>query len=175
MNCAARIDELSRWSISITRASGFSPDTRRGCWTGTSWDGRYTSAQRLLVLDQPTAGVDPVGSRGIRDLILEFKARGLRWCCRRTSLNRSRKSGTGCGSHLGQMVREGRLDDILAIENQTEIVLENATPELIEEVQRVIAGKASVVSRSGRPRTTLEKLFLEATGGGVRGTGKEPT
>jgi ABC-2 type transport system ATP-binding protein len=32
---------------------------------------------RLLVLDEPTAGVDPAGSREIRDLILDFKARGI--------------------------------------------------------------------------------------------------
>src|SRR5438445_6946447 len=32
---------------------------------------------RLLVLDEPTAGVDPAGSREIRDLILSFKSRGI--------------------------------------------------------------------------------------------------
>jgi len=32
---------------------------------------------RLLVLDEPTAGVDPAGSRDIRDLILQCKARGI--------------------------------------------------------------------------------------------------
>src|SRR4030095_7966047 len=32
---------------------------------------------RLIVLDEPTAGVDPAGSRKIRDLILEFKAEGI--------------------------------------------------------------------------------------------------
>ena len=31
---------------------------------------------RLLILDEPTAGVDPAGSRQIRDLILQLKARG---------------------------------------------------------------------------------------------------
>ena len=30
----------------------------------------------LLILDEPTAGVDPAGSRQIRDLILQLKARG---------------------------------------------------------------------------------------------------
>ena len=31
---------------------------------------------RLIVLDEPTAGVDPAGSHQIRDLILELKKRG---------------------------------------------------------------------------------------------------
>ena len=29
------------------------------------------------MLDEPTAGVDPAGSREIRDLILDFKKRGI--------------------------------------------------------------------------------------------------
>src|SRR5438067_9596443 len=32
---------------------------------------------KLLVLDEPTAGVDPAGSRDIRDLVLELKGRGI--------------------------------------------------------------------------------------------------
>src|SRR5260221_5284098 len=32
---------------------------------------------RLVVLDEPTAGVDPAGSRGIRDLIIDLKRRGI--------------------------------------------------------------------------------------------------
>src|SRR2546430_13458154 len=32
---------------------------------------------KLVVLDEPTAGVDPAGSRAIRDLIVDFKRRGI--------------------------------------------------------------------------------------------------
>jgi ABC-2 type transport system ATP-binding protein len=32
---------------------------------------------RLIILDEPTAGVDPAGSRKIRDLIMGFKERGI--------------------------------------------------------------------------------------------------
>src|SRR5438874_10040138 len=32
---------------------------------------------RLVVLDEPTAGVDPAGSREIRDLIIDLKRRGI--------------------------------------------------------------------------------------------------
>ena len=32
---------------------------------------------RLVVLDEPTAGVDPAGSREIRDLIMDLKRRGI--------------------------------------------------------------------------------------------------
>ena len=36
-----------------------------------------TTRPRLLVLDEPTAGVDPQGSAEIRDLIVGFKERGI--------------------------------------------------------------------------------------------------
>src|SRR5204863_8320386 len=32
---------------------------------------------KLVVLDEPTAGVDPAGSRDIRDLIVDLKQRGI--------------------------------------------------------------------------------------------------
>src|SRR4029077_4546721 len=32
---------------------------------------------KLIVLDEPTAGVDPAGSRDIRDLIFDLKRRGI--------------------------------------------------------------------------------------------------
>ena len=35
------------------------------------------SNPEVLLLDEPTAGVDPSGSRIIRDLIIEFRARGI--------------------------------------------------------------------------------------------------
>jgi ABC-2 type transport system ATP-binding protein len=45
-------------------------------------------------------------------------------------------------------------------------VLENATPELLAEIQRAIqsSGGSARLVRQGQPRTTLERLFLEATG-----------
>jgi ABC-2 type transport system ATP-binding protein len=73
------------------------------------------------------------------------------------------------------MVREGRLSEILAINTQTEILLENASPELIDRIRETVNrdGAGATVVGIGRPRTTLEKLFLEATGDEARGEEKE--
>jgi ABC-2 type transport system ATP-binding protein len=61
----------------------------------------------------------------------------------------------------GKMIREGRLEDLIAIEDQTEIVLRDANPELIARITAMVETTpgASLV-RTGKPRTTLERLFL---------------
>lgn len=129
---------------------------------------------RLLVLDEPTAGVDPAGSRKIRDLIIEFRARGITVLVTSHLLEQMQEvcDRVGIMAH-GHMVREGRVEDLIAVENQTEMVLENASPALLAKIQALVAAEAATASsaaesprilHSGHPRTTLERLFLEATG-----------
>lgn len=120
---------------------------------------------RLVVLDEPTAGVDPAGSRKIRDLILGFREQGLTVLVTSHLLEQMQEvcDRVGIMAH-GCMMREGRVDELIAVENQTELVLEDATPELLAEIRALVErqGGARLV-RTGQPRTTLEKLFLEAT------------
>lgn len=121
---------------------------------------------RLLVLDEPTAGVDPSGSRIIRDLIIEFRARGITVLVTSHLLEQMQEvcDRVGIMAH-GRMVREGRVEDLIAVENQTEMVLENASPALLAKIDALVKaeGGDTRLLRSGHPRTTLERLFLEAT------------
>ena len=121
---------------------------------------------RLVILDEPTAGVDPAGSRKIRDLILSFREQGITVLVTSHLLEQMQEvcDRVGIMSH-GRMVKEGRLDDLIAVENQTELVIENADPELLQQIQALIAssGSSTRLLRSGHPRTTLERLFLEST------------
>jgi len=120
---------------------------------------------RLVILDEPTAGVDPEGSRKIRDLILDFRRRGLTVLVTSHLLEQIQEvcDRVGIMAH-GRMVREGRLEDLIAVEEQTEVLIENASPALLADLRRRVesSGEARWV-RSGHPRTTLERLFLEAT------------
>lgn len=120
---------------------------------------------RLIVLDEPTAGVDPTGSRKIRDLILGFKQQGITVLVTSHLLEQMQEvcDRVGIMAH-GRMMREGRVDDLIAVENQTELLLSDASPELLAEIRALIDkhGEAKLIS-SGHPRTTLERLFLEAT------------
>jgi len=119
---------------------------------------------RLVVLDEPTAGVDPAGSRKIRDLILGFKEQGITVLVTSHLLEQMQEvcDRVGIMGH-GQMVREGRLDDLIAVEHETEFVVADASPELLAQIRALVEsqGNGAKVVRSGHPRTTLEKLFLE--------------
>jgi ABC-2 type transport system ATP-binding protein len=130
---------------------------------------------RLVVLDEPTAGVDPAGSRKIRDLILEMKTRGISVILCSHLLEQVQEVCDRVGIiHRGRLVCEGALEDLINIEEQTDIVLENAPAELLEEIRgRVEASPGARVVRMGHPRTTLERLFLRETAGEAGGAGDE--
>jgi ABC-2 type transport system ATP-binding protein len=120
---------------------------------------------RLVILDEPTAGVDPLGSRQIRDLIFKLKEQGITVFLCSHLLEQVQEVCDHVGIIFrGKMVKEGKLEDLIAIEDQTELVLKDASPELIAEIEALIkrSGEVELV-RKGKPRTTLERLFLRET------------
>jgi len=119
---------------------------------------------KLVVLDEPTAGVDPAGSRDIRNLIVDLKRRGITVLLSSHLLAQVQEICDRVGIlDNGVIVREGRVEELLAIQNQTELILENASESLLNEIE-ALAGKsnAKIVARQ-RSTTTLERLFLDAT------------
>ena len=119
---------------------------------------------KLVVLDEPTAGVDPAGSREIRDLILDLKRRGITVLLSSHLLAQVQEICDRVGILAnGVLVREGRVDDLLAIENQTELILENATPEVLAQISALLGKSSTRLVEQRQPQTTLEHLFLEAT------------
>jgi ABC-2 type transport system ATP-binding protein len=119
---------------------------------------------RLVILDEPTAGVDPVGSRQIRDLILKLRERGITVFLCSHLLEQVQEVCDHVGIICkGKMVKEGRLVDLISIEDQTEIVLKDASPELISQIKALANAAGASLVRAGKPRTTLERLFLRET------------
>jgi len=120
---------------------------------------------RLVILDEPTAGVDPVGSRAIRDLILKLREQGITVFLCSHLLEQVQEVCDHVGIIFkGKIVRSGRLEDLIAIEDQTEIIVKDADPALIAQISELI-GRSQTASlvRTGKPRTTLERLFLRET------------
>ncbi len=117
---------------------------------------------RLVILDEPTAGVDPVGSRQIRDLILQLKEEGYTVFLCSHLLEQVQEVCDRVGIIFkGRMRREGPLEELIQIEDQTELTLKGASPELLEQVRSLIASdKAAELVEEGHPRTTLERLFI---------------
>src|SRR2546425_10334624 len=119
---------------------------------------------RLVVLDEPTAGVDPVGSREIRDLILDLKRRGITVLLSSHLLAQAQEMCDRVGILAnGVLVREGRLDQLIEIENQTELVLENASDALVNEIEALATNSNAKLIACRKSTTTLERLFLDAT------------
>lgn len=120
---------------------------------------------KLLILDEPTAGVDPSGSRKIRDLIIQLKQRGITVVVTSHLLEQIQEVCDRVGMMSnGRMVLEGRVDDLISVESQTEILLEHASPELLAKIEELLRSESSTkLLKIGRPRTTLERLFLEHT------------
>jgi ABC-2 type transport system ATP-binding protein len=119
---------------------------------------------RLLVLDEPTAGVDPAGSREIRDLILEFKAQGITVLLCSHLLGQVQEVCDRVGIlNQGCLLREGRIADLVTEENQTRLILEGATPELLREIEQRVRESGAKILREDRPQTDLEQYFLKVT------------
>lgn len=161
----ARVDELldlvDLQSAKDRRLGGYS----KGMLQRIGLAQALVQEPRLVILDEPTAGVDPTGSRQIRDLIFALKERGITVFLCSHLLEQVQEVCDRVGIIFrGRMIREGQLDELLSIEDQTELVLKDATPELIAKITALVAesGGGELV-RSGRPRTTLERLFLRET------------
>ncbi|MBV9618650.1 MAG: ABC transporter ATP-binding protein [Verrucomicrobia bacterium] len=119
---------------------------------------------QLLVLDEPTAGVDPAGSRDIRNLIVDLKKRGVTVLVSSHLLEHVQEICDRVGILAkGALVCEGPVDELIAIEDRTELVLENASDKLLKDIEKLAAkSKAKVIERR-KSTTTLERLFLDAT------------
>jgi ABC-2 type transport system ATP-binding protein len=119
---------------------------------------------KVLVLDEPTAAVDPAGSRDIQNLIASLKKTGTTILLSSHLLTQVQEVCDRVGIlHRGKLIREGRLEDLLGIENQTEFIVENATPEFLDQLEQQITSVNGRVVLRRTPQTSLEQLFLKVT------------
>lgn len=119
----------------------------------------------LLILDEPTTGLDPIGTKQIKDLIIELGRRG------KTVLLSSHLLADveDCVDRLiilygGQKRAEGTCDSLLVTQSKTTIETEALDEGTIAEIDRVIrqrSGGSNAVSRVSKPRQSLESLFLD--------------
>lgn len=119
---------------------------------------------QLVVLDEPTSGVDPAGSRDIRNLIVDLKNRGVTVLLSSHLLEHVEEVCDRIGIlSKGALVREGPLEELVEIEDRTEVVLQNASGRLLKEIEKLATkSKAKVIERR-TSKTTLERLFLDVT------------
>jgi len=117
---------------------------------------------RLIILDEPTAGVDPLGAAAIADIVRELKARGktillsshllaqIEGLCDRVAI-----------LHRGKLVREGRIDELVTDPEADCLVVEGLDPAGHAAVQQVIEAKGGRLLRIEKPRLSLDAFFLK--------------
>ena len=160
LRVAELLEQVGLTEAADRRLSGYS----KGMLQRIGFAQALVNHPRLLVLDEPTAGVDPAGSRDIRDLILNLKKRGTTVLLSSHLLEQVQEVCDRVGILAdGVLVREGHIEELLAIENQTEVILENAPAELLQKIDTLAAASGARVVEHRKPHTTLERLFLEAT------------
>lgn len=113
---------------------------------------------RLLVLDEPTAGVDPIGSRVIRDIILSLKQQGMTVFLCSHLLEQVQEVCDRVGIlYRGNLIAEGSIDSLTSDSTTQQILLHRPTPELLEQI-RTLAGPAYISTAPAR--RSLESVFL---------------
>src|SRR5688572_31099406 len=130
----------------------------------------------LIMLDEPTTGLDPIGTREMKDLILSLKAQG--------------KTVLLC-SHLladvqdvcdritilfkGRRMELGAVRDLIQVKDVTQIQARGLTPQQVTELQQYMQQNGMGETTVTHPTTTLEDLFMrivrENTGGNGSYTG----
>ena len=125
--------------------------------------GALVGDPEILMLDEPTAGVDPAGSREIRDLILELKARGKTVIFSSHLLEQVEDvADRVIILHRGKKLREGRLEDLLTKKNEWEVKVQGLSEGDRQELLVWLKKKGGHVVREGAPRERLEDYFLRS-------------
>lgn len=118
----------------------------------------------LLILDEPTTGLDPIGTRQVKDLILELGRRGKTIILSSHLLTDVEDVVDRMVILYGGRVRgEGSCDELLTAGDRTTIETDTLDEATIAEIDEVIRrrsnGEHSIRSVSA-PRQKLEELFL---------------
>ena len=101
----------SRSSSCATAPRIASAATRTACASGSGIAASLLRSPRLLLLDEPTTGLDPAGMRDMRDLVRRLASEGITVLLSSHLLPRSRSSATGSRSSArARIVYEGELE-----------------------------------------------------------------
>jgi ABC-2 type transport system ATP-binding protein len=117
----------------------------------------------LVFLDEPTTGLDPIGTREIKDLIVELRNRGKTvFLCSHLLADVEDVCDRVAILYGGKVRRMGSMDELLEIKAQTQILTPQLRPETIAKVVDTIQemeGAHKTVDVS-TPRDRLESYFL---------------
>jgi len=116
----------------------------------------------ILILDEPTAGVDPVGAADIAALILEQKAAGktvllcshlltqIEEICDRVAI-----------LHRGRLLAEGSLDELLGRCDRQALVVDSLPAVELAAFREWLGERGGTLYGVERPAARLDRFFLQ--------------
>ncbi|WOO41196.1 ABC transporter ATP-binding protein [Rubellicoccus peritrichatus] len=122
---------------------------------------------RLVILDEPTAGVDPIGSAAIADMIRSLKERGktVLLCSHLLAQVEGICDRVGI-MNRGKLVLEGQVDDLLEKRDMRSLVVEHFPESAEAEIKAVLEKHGAKLVNVESPRISLDRLFLQHTDDG---------
>lgn len=115
----------------------------------------------LIVLDEPTTGLDPIGTRDMKDLILRLRDEGKTvLLCSHLLADVQDVCDRIAILYQGELKELGRVNDLLAVQDVTQVHAQGLSEEAKNEIRDVIAKHGASLVQMDNPRTTLEELFL---------------
>jgi ABC-2 type transport system ATP-binding protein len=115
----------------------------------------------LVILDEPTAGVDPLGSAAIAEIVRELKHRGktillsshllaqIEGLCDRVAI-----------LHRGKLIREGCIEELVEEDDTDSLVVQGLSLEGRIAVENAIKAQGGRLTRVEKPRLSLDAYFL---------------
>ena len=116
----------------------------------------------LILLDEPTTGLDPIRKREMKDLIIKLRDQGktvlmcshlmddMQDVCDRIAI-----------LHQGELKELGRVDDLLSVQDVTQIQARGLNSQAKQEIREVIERHNGELVTMENPTSTLEDLFLK--------------
>ncbi len=116
----------------------------------------------LLILDEPTTGMDPIGSREMKDLIMRLRDQGKTiLLCSHQLADVQDVCDRVAILHQGELRELGRVESLLKVRDVTEVHAKSMSDELKAKVADLIRQEGGEVMTIDNPTTTMEELFLD--------------
>ena len=123
--------------------------------------GALVSDPEIVMLDEPTAGVDPAGSREIRDLIRSLKQAGKTVVFSSHLLEQVEDVADRVVIlHRGEKLREGRLEELLTLTGEWQVRTAGLGEAPRRELREWLRERGAKILQEGAPRERLEEYYL---------------
>ena len=116
----------------------------------------------LLILDEPTTGMDPIGSREMKDLIMRLRDEGKTiLLCSHQLADVQDVCDRVAILHQGELRELGRVDSLLKVRDVTEVHAKGLSEETKQKIAELIKSSGGELVSLDNPTTTMEELFLD--------------